>query len=89
MTPQEIKREYQRIYRQKNPDKVKEYQRAYRERMRKENPEQVREYMRKWRIKQKKYDIAITRLVYLYANKELTLEKANEILSSLIDQPQS
>lgn len=80
MKTTETKRNYQKEYRKANADKVREYQRMYRQ----QNTIKIKEYMKVWRAKQKKCDLAMSRLLYLHANRELTLEKANEILAGCL-----
>jgi hypothetical protein len=77
------KLEYQRAYRQANRERILAYQKAYRERRKQDNPTYMSEYMKNWREGQKKYDLALNKLMLLYACDRITVEAVKEIMQPL------
>lgn len=77
------KLEYQRAYRQANRERIHAYQKEYRERRKQANPGYTAEYMRNWRKGQKKYDIALYKLMHLYVCDRITVEAVKEILQPI------
>lgn len=83
MTTNQNKLEYQRVYRQANRERILAYQKQYRMRRKQSNPNYMAEYMRQWRKEQKKYDIALYKLMNLHACDRLTIEAVKEILQPI------
>lgn len=79
------KLEYQRAYRQTNRDRILAYQKEYRQRRKQANPGYMAEYMRNWRRGQKRYDLALYKLMHLYSCDRLTIEAVKEILQPICD----
>ena len=77
------KLEYQKAYRQTNRERILAYQKAYREKRKQSNPTYMSEYMKSWRQNQKKYDLALNKLLLLYWSDRLTVEAVKEILQPL------
>jgi uncharacterized protein YeeX (DUF496 family) len=77
------KLEYQRLYRQTNRERILAYQKAYREKRRLSHPTYMSSYMKNWRQGQKKQDLALTKLLLLYACDKITVEAVKEILQPI------
>lgn len=77
------KLEYQKAYRQANRERILAYQKTYREKRKQSNPSYMSEYMKNWRQDQKKYDLALTKLMLLYACDRITVEAVKEILQPI------